>query len=43
LLRTLADIIFNLRYQTQLQTVQKPVENLVDLHAAGMVQSRSRG
>jgi hypothetical protein len=27
-----------LRQQTQLQTVQKSVENLVDLHAAGMVQ-----
>jgi hypothetical protein len=33
-----AHIIFNSRQQTQQQTVQKAVENLVHLHAAGMVQ-----
>src|SRR5579859_5669931 len=33
-------IIFNLGMQTQQQTVWKAVENLVDLHATGMVQRR---
>jgi hypothetical protein len=34
-----AAIIRNLRLQTQLQTLWKSEENLVDLHAAGMVQT----
>ena len=33
-----AAIIFNLQAKTQQQTVWKAVENLVDLHATGMVQ-----
>src|SRR6266567_4680404 len=33
-----AAIIRNLGQKTQLQSVQKSVENLVNLHAAGMVQ-----
>jgi hypothetical protein len=34
-----AVIIRNLRPQTQQQTLWKSEENLVDLHATGMVQS----
>jgi hypothetical protein len=38
--RPSAAIILNLHQETQQQTVQKAVENLVDLHASGMVQHK---